>query len=61
MLGVGLVVEVHAQPLIRGHGGHNESFVSAARGVDASRRLLRCQETSVLQIVLPGRVSCYTD
>ena len=39
-------------------GGHNESFVSAARVVDASRRLLRRQEASVHEAIVPGGVSC---
>ena len=38
--------------------GHNESFVSAARVVDASRRLLRCQEASVHEAIVSGGVRC---
>ena len=38
--------------------GHNESFVGSAGAVNASRRLLRCQEASVHEAIVPGGVRC---
>lgn len=37
--------------------GHNETFVGTSGGVDVSRRLLRCKETSVLLVVVSRGVS----